>query len=540
MSINFTKSNEANIKEINKNLAEGKYTSYLHQIKLNKIRGFEKQVVNFEFPVTAIIAPNGGGKTTILASACIPYMDIEPSVFIQHSRTFDQNMDGWNLEHVISTIQSIPPKTRPLIPNTTKFSTKVAFKISEIKRAWNRRKDTHPLRLPENPRDPRASIVILGIGRTIAAVERSEFGKFANDDFSTVKRTSIGGAKSEQVNKYSRVILGKSVEGYESLDMPRAKESKLTGRSDSFYTGITAKGETFSEFHFGAGESSIIRMVSAIENARDGALILIEEIENGLHPLAIKRMVEYLIDVANRKKLQIIFTTHSNDALERLPDNAVCAVVDWQIYQQGKLNVDLLREMRGETDKKLFIYVEDNFAQTWLKKIVQYDLGIQSDTIYIHPLSADFVGNGGGYGDIPKIVEFHRRIPTPIKTIPAIGYIDGKSGDAKADPSNHVYQLPGGNKLDPEAYIVNSVLEKETEFESILGCQAAQKADYIQQIRKIQTATANAHNLFLNIAEKFHRSKAEVEAEFINLWIKLYPDLFGEITAVIKQYIQDE
>ena len=52
-------------------------------------------------------------------------------------------------------------------------------------------------------------------------------------------------------------------------------------------------------------------MVAEIEASPDSSLILIEEIENGLHPVATRRMVEYLIDVAERKKAQAIFTTTS-------------------------------------------------------------------------------------------------------------------------------------------------------------------------------------------------------------------------------------
>jgi predicted ATPase len=66
---------------------------------------------------------------------------------------------------------------------------------------------------------------------------------------------------------------------------------------------MTKQGEGYSEFHFGAGESSVIRMVSQIELAEDQALILIEKIENGLHPVATVRMVEYLIEAAERKRI---------------------------------------------------------------------------------------------------------------------------------------------------------------------------------------------------------------------------------------------
>lgn len=44
-------------------------------------------------------------------------------------------------------------------------------------------------------------------------------------------------------------------------------------------SGLTIHGGRFTEFHFGAGESSIIRMLSQIEKCDENALILIEEIK---------------------------------------------------------------------------------------------------------------------------------------------------------------------------------------------------------------------------------------------------------------------
>jgi AAA15 family ATPase/GTPase len=73
-------------------------------------------------------------------------------------------------------------------------------------------------------------------------------------------------------------------------------------------------------------------MVSKIEEAGDNALILIEEIENGIHPLATEKMVEYLIDVANRKKSQLIFTIRSEYGLNVLPPHAIWACIDGRGY----------------------------------------------------------------------------------------------------------------------------------------------------------------------------------------------------------------
>ena len=90
-------------------------------------------------------------------------------------------------------------------------------------------------------------------------------------------------------------ILDKDVSEYKNIQV----DDKGTV---TLLSGVNNVGETFSEFHFGAGESSIIRMVLQLEAASDNSLVIIEEIENGLHPIATIRMVEYLIELAARKK----------------------------------------------------------------------------------------------------------------------------------------------------------------------------------------------------------------------------------------------
>jgi predicted ATPase len=118
----------------------------------------------------------------------------------------------------------------------------------------------------------------------------------------------------------------------------------------------------FSQFHFGAGEASVIEMVLQIEEADDQSLILVEEIENGLHPIATEKMVDYLMDVAKRKKIQVIFTTHSEHALRHLPPEAKWAAIDGKLYQ-GDLNIESLRALTGTVEKSSVIFVEDEFAK---------------------------------------------------------------------------------------------------------------------------------------------------------------------------------
>ncbi len=72
------------------------YGTYLAKMFLKHIRGFENEPVSFDFPVTALIGPNGGGKTTILGAAACAYKSVAPRRFFAKSGKYDESMQDWS------------------------------------------------------------------------------------------------------------------------------------------------------------------------------------------------------------------------------------------------------------------------------------------------------------------------------------------------------------------------------------------------------------------------------------------------------------
>src|SRR5689334_16679292 len=86
------------IQDLIKKVAKLSYGKYLHRIRMTKLRSFENRTVSFDFPVTALVGPNGGGKTTILGAAAIAYDAVRPRQFFAKSGKFDQSMLNWRVE----------------------------------------------------------------------------------------------------------------------------------------------------------------------------------------------------------------------------------------------------------------------------------------------------------------------------------------------------------------------------------------------------------------------------------------------------------
>lgn len=452
---------------------ERAYGQYLAKLTLKKVRGFVDEPISFDFPVTAIIGPNGGGKTTVLGAAAIIYKDIPPRAFFSKSGKYDSGMQDWSIEYEIIDRDVAP---RSSVQRTASFKS--------LK--WNRDAMTR-------------QTLLFGVSRTVPASERRELLRCTSRTFSVPDSRIIDFSK--EINEAVSRILGKDVSGFKQIQVHATGDVTLL-------TGQTSSGVGYSEFHFGAGESSIIRMVAAIEAAADQTLVLIEEIENGLHPVATIRLVEYLIWAAERKKIQVIFTTHSNEALHPLPSKAVWSATKDKLFQ-GKLDVASLRAITGQIETSSVIFVEDDFAKTWVEAILRQSPNQIIDHFQVHAMSGD--------GTAVAMNKYHNSNPS-IK-IPSVCVIDGDSRQSE-DERDKVYRLPGGA---PEATVFDDCVDKWPSIGGKLSVALLQKFEDSDKVLKIcqdiRRSNKDTHLLFSQLGERLGLvPERTVSAAFTTLW----------------------
>jgi predicted ATPase len=446
---------------------------------LKKIRGFVEQPITFDFPVTAIIGPNGGGKTTIMGAAGCAYKSVLPRRFFAKSGVYDENMQDWSIEYEI-------------VDRTLNAKDQIRRTASFKNLRWNR--DA-----------PERVVLVFGVTRTVPVNERSDTAymtrrKFKVPDGNIVELSKIVG---ENVSR----ILGKDVSRYTTMRQNSAGEVILLG-------GITQAGARYTEFHFGAGESSIIRMVLDIEAAPDNCLILIEEIENGLHPVATIRLVEYLIEVAERKRVQVIFTTHSNEALAPLPSQAIWAATQDRILQ-GKLDITSLRALTGEITKSAAVFVEDAFAKLWVEAMLRAGAPDLVDHVEVHFLSGDGIAVG--------VNKHHNRDPSVAA--PSICVIDGDSRQITSD-EDWIFRLPG---TMPEEYIFDKVMESWEKIGGKLTVALWKEFEKMEEVRAIcqnaRRQNMDMHLIFDQVGERIGLVPGQtVAGAFCTIWAQTFPE----------------
>ena len=468
---------DSDIRALEEKVATGGYGTYLRRVTLAKVRSFTDRVVAFDFPVTALVGPNGGGKTTILGAAGLAYRDVAPGRFFAKSGKYDESMRDWSIEY-------------ELIDRTVNARLPLQRTASFPQLKWNRKALER-------------EVLVFGVSRTLPATERRELVKAIGNKFAAKSETELPGPVAEAVEK----ILGKTIEGYNRLVVDNA------GRV-SLFAGRSAGGDAYSEFHFGAGEASVIRIVSGVEAANENALILIEEIENGLHPVATRRMVEYLIDVAKRKSCQVIFTTHSNDALLPLPPKAIWASYNGEVLQ-GKLDVNSLRTITGQIDAKLALFVEDAFAEMMVATALRYHGNVEMDAVKIHGM--------GGADPAIAVNEQHNLDPT--STFPSAAILDGdQRGRANGDA--RVFALPG--ESSPEAHVFDVVLDALDTVAARLTVSLQLPPSLQQRVKQVVRDRAltnrDRHVVFEQIGEDLDfTSESVVASAFLAIWAQERP-----------------
>ena len=90
---------DSDIRALAERVQKNSYEKYLRRLRLIKIRQFKDREVSFDFPVTALVGPNGGGKTTILGAAGLIYSAVKPRRFFAKSGKYDSSMQNWTIEY---------------------------------------------------------------------------------------------------------------------------------------------------------------------------------------------------------------------------------------------------------------------------------------------------------------------------------------------------------------------------------------------------------------------------------------------------------
>ena len=416
---------------------------FLSDVRLHGIRGINDLRVVFDYPVSVIAGGNASGKSTVLFAAACAYKvpgagikDFVPSTLFPDYRP----KLGSHADHkgtVELEFNYVIPEGRAYMRWRRSQSWNRSF--GGRKKASQPERDVY-LRTLSNLSHPSEVRSVLTMSRLTSAPQKT-----------TLTPLQIEFSQQILPFKYRDVV-------------------ELSSGNKNLMFASQEGGAEYSELHMAAGERSILRISQDVAQRKD-ALILIDEVETGLHPWVQQLLMLHLQRLALRNDLQIIVTSHSPVVLNSVPSNGRIFL---ERDDAGEVSLhrsayrDVIQDaLYGRSDETLNLLCEDETAEAILQGIlddVRPKLGLRGETVRI--------GRNAGADEFPTHAAAFKKFGQ-IDNFVFVLDGDKRNNDvvdkiiqaAKSD--RPILFLPGPNA--PEIWIWERLKESPDVFSNELG-----------------------------------------------------------------------
>lgn len=213
-------------------------------------------------------------------------------------------------------------------------------------------------------------------GNRFKDIDYSLLGKLA-----TIEKYQLIDA-SDFVKTSLGAILHDDEKYYSSLYMLKNEETKkMRLKRPTYY--YENKGSLISQLNMSTGENLLLTILSSIEKrlkkevyGETPAFMFLDEVELALHSSALRRLVYFLKDIAEKNNTVVLFSTHSIELIRSIsPEN----IYYLQRHVDGKLEiinpcypVYATRNLESSNyGHDYIIMVEDDLAKTIVEKILR-------------------------------------------------------------------------------------------------------------------------------------------------------------------------
>ncbi|MBI4025299.1 MAG: AAA family ATPase [Verrucomicrobia bacterium] len=443
----------------------------IEEIQIKGLRGIADLRVLLPFPVTVLAGPNGCGKSTVLFALASAYHPLGGGVSERTpTKLFPDFRPKKDQGAVVSDAKTAVEITFAYIANNER----VQMKWARGKGKWNRsffgrKRGSQPERVVflrtlanlSNPSEVR-SVLQLAVKPYSASPVDVSYIEFAQRILSY---------------RYSRLSLVES--GVRNLLF--AERMDAAGAASSRY----------SEFHMSAGERSILRLSMEISKMKD-ALVLIDEVEAGLHPYLQQLLLLELQRLSLRNHLQIVVTTHSPTVLDSVPPEARVFLerTDANVVRREAYRDLIQKSLYGCSQDVLSVLCEDEEAEAFVRGILDV-LGPKLDL-----LQNDIkVGRNTGKEEFPAHLETlgrFRKLGDVLFVLDGDGRAVGAKLEARAAEMGQagiVAYLPGTEA--PEVWIWKLLQSNVDQYSQILGLTSPVLADKLREIENLFSSAAD-------------------------------------------------
>ncbi len=312
----------------------------LHKLEIKKLKNVRDFCISFESKnITGILGPNGYGKSTILhALACCFQPPTEGQEDYKFSNFFLPSPDAlWKGSEL-------------KLVHTYHQSTQLHESVEQI---YGKSSDRWK---PIYKRRPTRNVHYFGVDSCVPLIEaerRNVKINYSTENVSEDIVTTILDKASYCLNRQ-----------YTAYNINKHRNGRK-------FIGVEANGIRYSALSMSAGEQKIFLLLEKVFRAAKNSLILIDELDLLLHDSAMKNLIEVISERAQKRNLQVIFTTHRESIIE-LSD----LINIRHIFGTSEKTLcfddtkpDAINRLTGTQPRLIEVFVEDDLAMAIINKV---------------------------------------------------------------------------------------------------------------------------------------------------------------------------
>ncbi len=327
------------------------FPQFLKSVEFNPFRHIPDLKVDFLHPISVISGTNRSGKSTILMTLACSHIEFKKrdigngnirrhtwSDLMLFTKNHDKQTEDW-IYHITYKLGNSEKRKKGYRKHTTK-------KWGGIGHAKSQFKDRQ--------------VVFIDMDRTLPA---RNYGGAVRWRANVVNLSNISTAQNQQrINYYISYILEETFILNNVVDYINKSIYKYSNSNE------------YSSYNAASGEDVLSKIIIELVEAKNNSLILIDEIEIGLHPKVQRRLMQVIYHIAREDKKQFIITTHSPSILSSAPDKARIFIEksyagNFKAIPNISINA-ALSKMDSESYPLINLFCEDDIAHFIIDKAI--------------------------------------------------------------------------------------------------------------------------------------------------------------------------
>lgn len=488
------------------------------ELKVGELRGLKPFELEFLYPLSVILGVNGSGKSTLLSMAACAFHGATNGFRMHDRKTTYYTFSDF----FVQANDEVPPA-----------GIQIYYGINNDR--WNKRDPGLGYQIRSKNRNGkwnnynrrvRRNVAFLGIQRIVPDSESSTHRTYRKY-FSPQPHKH---AKS--ICEIASKIFKRQYSQFEICKLPQRY----------MLPKVESEGVRYSGFNMGAGEKAVFLLLQTIFDVGVGGLIIIDELELGLHASAQKELVFALKALCLELHCQIICSSHSPSIIEAIPPEGRFLIEKDGAKTKIKKNVGVayaVGHLAHRNTGELQIFCEDEKSEQIIRNILPHDLRERVSLVYIgsseavvRQLAAHYKARAGH--DVLAVLDGDKKSEFSGFLKRFNDYLESPAApdQSKVWASKRIRFLPSPHW--PEKVILDSVLANEKSIKDLEMLWQCANVD--AKIR--ESFLAGRHNEFYELSQSVHLDEQRVFSDVVTTCLN-QSDIFKALLDDIRAQLED-